>query len=276
MLARRRGDLAGNVKFIFQPAEEMAAGAPAMIEDGVLDDPPVDAIFAFHLWNFLPAGAVGLRAGPIWASVDRLRIKIVGRGGHAATPHQTIDPIPTASQVVLALQTLVSRESRLGSPVVLSITSLQAGTTWNVIPGEAVLQGTLRTFDHAQRDALVERAEDVVRGVCLAARADYEFTSEYLAPPVVNDETMTELVRGVAARELGPESIASVEQAALGDDMAFFLDRVPGCYVMMGSRNEARGLTQGHHNAAFDFDESVLPKAAHLLAATALDYLGGA
>ena len=274
MLARRRDTLAGNVKFIFQPAEEMAAGAPAMIEDGVLDDPPVDAIFAFHLWNSLPAGAVGLRPGPVWASVDRMRIKIVGRGGHAATPHQTIDPIPTASQVVLALQTLVSRESRLGSPVVLSITSLQAGTTWNVIPGEAVLQGTLRTFDHAQRDVLVERAEDVVRGICLAARAEYEFTSEYLAPPVVNDEAMTELVRDVAARELGPESIASVEQAALGDDMAFFLDRVPGCYVMMGSRNEARGLTQGHHNAAFDFDESVLPTAARLLAATALDYLG--
>ena len=218
MLARRRETLTGNVKFIFQPGRGDGCRGPGDDRGRRPRRPSGGRHLRLpDLWNFLPAGAVGLRAGPIWASVDRLRIRIVGRGGHAATPHQTIDPIPTASQVVLALQTLVSRESRLGSPVVLSITSLQAGTTWNVIPGEAVLQGTMRTFDHAQRDALVERAEEIVRGVCLAARADYEFTSEYLAPPVVNDEAMTELVRGVAARELGPDSIVSVDQAALGD-----------------------------------------------------------
>ena len=245
-----------------------------MIANGVLENRKVDGIFSFHLWNPAPVGSVIVQAGPIWAGVDQIRIRIVGHGGHGATPHQAIDPIPAASQIVMGLQTLVSRESKPTEPVVISVTALQAGTTWNVIPGEAVLQGTMRTFNRQQRDKLVERAEDLVRGICLATRTEYEFQSNYIAPPVVNDETMTHLAHKVATRELGVEQVLQVDQSTLGDDMAFFLERVPGCYIMVGSGNQPRGLDAGHHSPQFDFDEESLAIGTRILVATALEYLG--
>ena len=273
ILAQHRSEISGAVKFLFQPAEETASGAEAMIQDGALEAPKVDRVLAAHLWNFLPAGVVGLRPGAMWASVDELRIVIQGRGGHAGSPHNNIDPIPIASQVVLALQTLVSRETPPVQPALVSIGSMQGGTTWNVTPDNVVMQGTIRTFDQELRDYLVQRAEDLIRGICLATRADYEFEARPSAPPVVNDAEVTERIRTLASSLFGPDRVVTVERSMLGDDMSFFLNEAPGTYILVGSANASRGLDRPHHHHEFDFDEAALPVMTELLVAGTLDLL---
>ncbi len=273
VLAAGKDELEGSVKFLFQPAEELAQGAERMIREGVMKDPAVDAVIGVHLWNTGPVGTVSLREGPLWASADKLEIVIKGRGGHGAVPHQTIDPIPAAAQVVMALQHLISTENPAFQPAVLTIGSFHAGTAWNVIPDTVHLQGTLRAFDMAQRDSLVERAEDIVRGICVAMRTDYEFEASFLAPPVVNNADMTELVRKVALGIVGPDKVVVAEQSAMGDDQAYFQAEVPGCYILVGSGNPERGLDRPHHHPGFDFDEAALPIAVEMLASTAVEYL---
>ena len=244
-----------------------------MIKDGALRDPAVDAMVSFHLWNPLPAGTVGLRPGPLWASVDELRITIKGKGGHGAAPHNNIDPIPVAAQLVLALQTLISRESSPFQPAVLTIGSIQGGTAWNITPEQVALTGTMRTFDTAQRDAMIERVEDLVRGVCLATRTDYEFEAIFSAPPVINDPAVTETIRRVAERTFGTDRVTTVDQSMLGDDISYFFNEVPGCSIMVGSSDLERGLNKSHHHPQFDFDEAALPIGAELLIASALELL---
>ena len=246
-----------------------------MIKDGALQDPKVDAMVSFHLWNPLPTGTIGLRPGPLWASVDELRIIIKGKGGHGAAPHNNIDPIPAAAQVVLALQMLISRESSPFQPAVLTIGSFHGGSAWNVTPEQVVMAGTMRTFDTAQRDTMIERVEDIVRGVCLANRTDYEFEAIFSAPPVVNDPSITETIRSVAERIFGPERVTTADQAMFGDDISYFFNEVPGCYIMVGSSDPKRGLDKSHHHPQFDFDEAALPIGAELLIASALELLSG-
>ncbi len=273
LLAKRRDSFRGSVKFLFQPAEETATGAEKMIREGVLRDPDVDAVISTHLWNYLPVGVVGLRAGPIWASADEIRITIKGKGGHGALPHQTIDPIPVAAHVVLALQNLIARESSPLESVVFTIGSFQGGTAFNVIPSSVALAGTLRAYDMAVRDHLVERAEDIVRGICLALRCEYEFEARFACPPVVNDPEITELVRRVSQESLGDDRVVRVDQSTAGDDVAYFLNEAPGCHIMIGSANPARGLDAPHHHPRFDFDEAALPVAVEVLTGAALAFL---
>ncbi len=274
VLAGLCGSFDGAVKLFFQPAEETANGAEAMIKDGAMDDPKVDGVLSVHLWNYLPVGAVGLRPGPMWASADDIRITIKGKGGHAALPHQTIDPIPVAAQVVLALQNLVAREISPFEPVVLTFGSIQGGSAFNVIPGAVSLAGTLRAYDMALRDRIVRRAEEIVAGLCQAMRTSYTFEARLCCPPVVNDPGMTELVRTVAGRIVGPERVVTIDRSMVGDDVAFFNMRAPGCHIMVGSGNPALGLDKPHHHPQFDFDEAALPIAAEVLAACALEFLG--
>ena len=275
LLARRRAELRGSVKFLFQPAEETASGAESMIRDGAMRDPKVDAVLSAHLWNYIPVGKVGVRAGPVFSSVDDIRILIKGRGGHAGLPHQTVDPVPVAAQVILGLQHLVSREVSPFQPAVVTIGMVQGGAAFNVIPDTVSMAGTLRTFDLALRDRLVQRVEEVVRGICLAMGADYEFQARVCCPPVVNDERMAELVRRAAQAVLGIENVLTAEQSTTGDDAAYFNQEAPGCYFLVGSGNPEKGLDRPHHHAHFDFDEAALPIAVEVLARSALDYLAG-
>lgn len=268
VLWARRDRLHGNVKLVFQPAEESPGGARPMIEAGVLEDPPVAAAFGLHLWNDFPVGRVAVCPGPLLASVDKFEITIVGRGGHGAAPHQAVDPIVTAAQLILALQTVASRWVDPLQPVVLSVGSIHGGSAFNIIPDRVTLVGTLRAFDRELVARLPARVEEIVRGITAAAGATFEWQHTPYYPPTVNDRARAEVVHAAAAAVVGPERIATDTKTLGGEDMSFFLERVPGCFFFVGSNNPARGLVHPHHSSRFDVDEDALPVGMAILVGT--------
>jgi amidohydrolase len=266
VLAQRRQQFAGTVKFAFQPAEELPpGGAKGMIVQGVLENPRVDAVFGLHLWNGLPVGTIGVDAGPIMASVDRFDVMIKGVGSHGAYPHMGVDPIVIGSHVVTALQTVVSRETPPLAPVVVTVGKFQGGTAFNVIPSHAELSGTVRTVDAKIRQDMPSRLERLIRGITSAMRADYEFTYEVGYPVTVNHADMAQLAERVAAEIVGGAHVVRVGMTMGAEDMSYFLEVVPGCYVRLGSGNVEKGLIHPHHSALFNFDEAALPIGVELL-----------
>ncbi len=266
LLAERRGQLAGTVKFAFQPAEELPpGGAKAMIEEGILENPRVEAVFGLHLWNGLPVGKIGVEEGPIMASVDRFDVVIKGIGSHGAYPHMGVDPIVVGGHLIAALQTVVSREMPPLAPVVVTIGRFQSGTAFNVIPSRAELSGTVRTIDVQLRQSMPARLERLVRGVCSSMRAEYDFTYEFGYPVTVNDSHMAQFVHQVAAGIVGDGNVVAAGMTMGAEDMSYFLDAVPGCYVRLGSGNPEKGLIHPHHSALFNFDEAALPIGVELL-----------
>ncbi len=258
-LALHPQDFRGTVKIIFQPAEEGPGGAKPMIEAGVLKNPDVDAIIGLHLWNNLPLGVVGVRGGALMAAVELFRCTILGRGGHGAMPHQTIDSIVVAAQIVNALQTIVARNIDPIDSAVVTVGELHAGTADNVIADSAWLSGTVRYFNPALQGFFGDRLEAIIGGICQGHDAGYELDYWQMYPPVINDEGMADLVRSVALEVLEtPAGIAPNCQTMGGEDMSFFLQEVPGCYFFLGSANPEKGLVYPHHHPRFDFDESVL------------------
>ena len=266
--------LAGSVKFAFQPAEEASNGAQAMIADGVLDGPTVDAAFGIHLWNDLPVGTVGIMPGAIMASVDQFEIEIHGRGGHAAAPHQTIDSVLVAAHVVTGLQSLVSRRRSPLEAGIVSVTEVHAGRAFNVIPARADLRGTVRTFGGNFWEDAPRLVEETAQGIAAAfgARADVHYRR--LSGPLVNDERAAALMRDVAAELLGPDNVKHGVRTMGGEDMSFFLNRVPGCFAFVGSAPRS-GTASPHHSPTFDIDEESLVIGAELLTLTAVRYLEG-
>ncbi len=273
ILAERRSSLRGQALIVFQPAEENMGGARRMIEEGVMADPPVDRTLGFHLWNGLPVGQVGVKPGPIFAAVDEIELVVKGTGGHGAMPHQTVDPIPIAAQVIGALQLLVSREKHYAKGAVLSIGRIQGGSAFNIIASEVEMRGTLRTFDEAERRRLLARIPEVTAGVCAALNGSFEFRHLQGCPAVVNDPEVAAFVRRVAAGVVGEANLPAVVPSTVGDDMALFQLEAPGCYFLVGSANADAGLDAPHHSAQFDFDEDALSIAAETLASAALEYL---
>ena len=275
VLAHRRGDLAGNVKFAFQPAEELAAGAKPMIEDGALRDPNADAVIGLHIWSQTPVGDVGIQEGPFFASADHVVLRVRGRGGHGAMPHLNVDPLVAAAQIVVALQTLISREISPFHPAVVTFGSIHGGTASNVTADEVELQGTVRAYDAADRDHLLRRIEEVATGIAGALRATAELTMKEGIPACVNDAEMTALVRRAAEATVGEQHISRGDQRqSVSDDMALFLRAIPGCYFLLGAGNAGRGITAPHHSAHFDIDEDALPIGVEVMARAALEYLG--
>ena len=267
-------DLGGSVKFAFQPAEEASNGAQAMIGDGVLDSPKVDAAFGIHLWNDLPVGTVGIMAGPVMASVDQFEIEIIGRGGHAAAPHQTIDPVLVAAHVITALQSLISRRRNPLSEGVLSVTEVHAGRAFNVIPDRAGLRGTVRTFGGSFFEDAPRLVEDTAQGIAAAFGARATVQYHRLSSPLINNEEMSALMRDAAAGLLGSGNVREGVRTMGGEDMAFFLERVPGCFAFVGSAPKIRqGSASPHHSPTFDIDEESLVIGAELLTQTAITYL---
>ncbi|MCE2665043.1 MAG: amidohydrolase [Microcystis sp. 53602_E8] len=237
-LAQNRHDVKGIVKIIFQPAEEGPGGAKPMIEAGVLKNPDVEGIIGLHLWNNLPLGTVGVKNGALMAAVECFDLQIQGRGGHGAIPHQTVDSLLVAAQIVNALQTIVARNLNPLDAAVVTVGKLAAGTARNVIADSANLSGTV---------------------ICQSQGASYQFDYWQLYPPVINHDQMAELVESIAAQVVEtPAGIVPECQTMGGEDMSFFLQEVPGCYFFLGSANPELGLAYPHHHPRFDFDESVL------------------
>ncbi|MEO1210164.1 MAG: amidohydrolase [Cyanobacteria bacterium J06638_20] len=258
-LMNHRAQLKGTIKFIFQPAEEGPGGAKPMIEEGALQNPELDAIIGLHLWNNLPLGTVGVRTGALMAAVELFDLTIQGRGGHGAMPHQTVDAIVTASQVVTALQTIVGRNLDPIQSGVVTVGSFHAGHANNVIADSAHLTGTIRYFDPNLVDFFETRFRDVVAGVCQGQGATFSLDYRKLYPPVVNDGAIADLVRSVAETVVEPPAgVVPNCQTMGGEDMSFFLQEVPGCYFFLGSANVDRGLAYPHHHPRFDFDETAL------------------
>ena len=264
--------LPGAVKFAFQPAEEISNGAEAMIKDGVLDAPNVDAAFGIHLWNDLPAGTIALMAGPIMASVDEFEITVVGKGGHAAAPHQAIDPVLVAAHLVTALQGLVSRRRNPFEEGVVSVTQLTAGHAFNVIPARADLRGTVRTFGGAFYDAAPQLIEQTAHGIAAAFGAETDVRYRRLSKALVNDDRMTALMKRVAEEIVGPERLVDGVRTMGGEDMSFFLARVPGAFAFVGSAPAGKKGSP-HHSPTFDIDEESLVIGADLLSRTVVRYL---
>jgi amidohydrolase len=266
-LSQHRSDFAGTVKIIFQPAEEGPGGAKPMIEAGVLTNPDVNAIIGLHLWNNLPLGTIGVRSGALMAAVERFSLTIQGKGGHGAMPHQTVDAIVVGSQIVNALQTIVSRNVNPIDSAVVTVGKFQAGTAKNVIADTATLEGTVRYFNPDLVGFFQQRIDAIVAGICASYGASYDLDYINFYPPVVNDEKITELVRSVATDLVEtPLGIVPECQTMGGEDMSFFLQQVPGCYFFLGSANTAGNVAQNpnsalaypHHHPRFDFDETAL------------------
>jgi amidohydrolase len=258
-LWQNRHKLTGTVKIIFQPAEEGPGGAKPMIEAGVLKNPDVDAIIGLHLWNNLPLGTVGVRTGALMAAVELFDCKILGKGGHGAMPHQTIDPILVAAQVVNALQTIVARNINPLDAAVITVGKFEAGSARNVIADTANLSGTVRYFNPDLAETLANRIEQVIAGVCQSQSANFELDYRKIYPPVINDPLVTDLVRSLA-REVIETDLGIVPECQTmgGEDMSYFLEQIPGCYFFLGAANAAKKLDYPHHHPRFDFDETAL------------------
>ena len=259
------GQFDGTVVFIFQPAEEGGAGARAMIEDGLFKRFPVDAVFGIHNWPGMPAGHFGVTPGPIMASSNEFRIKIRGIGSHAALPHNGRDPVFTAVQIANGLQSIITRNKKPIDTAVLSITQIHAGDALNVVPDEAWLAGTVRTFTVETLDLIERRMRKIVESTAAAFDCDVEVRFNRNYPPTINDAEQARFAASVMAEVVGAENVdASVEPTMGAEDFSFMLLEKPGCYAFLGN-GEGGHRESGHgagpcmlHNASYDFNDSLL------------------
>jgi amidohydrolase len=273
-LSQHRDQWRGTVKVIFQPAEEGPGGAKPMIEAGVLKNPDVEAMIGLHVWNNLPLGTVGVRNGPLMAATELFKITVQGKGGHGALPHQTVDAIVVGAQIVNALQTIVARNIDPIQSAVVSIGKFHSGHAPNVIADMAELAGTVRYFDPRYADFFGPRIEQIVAGICQSQGATYQLDYQALYPPVVNDAAMAELVRSVALEVVETQAGVVPDCHTMGgEDMAFFLQEVPGCYFFLGAANVDQSLAYPHHHPRFDFDETALGLGVEMFARCVETYL---
>lgn len=276
LLADRRSTLPGTVKLIFQPAEETVGGARLLVEQGVLENPAVDAIFGLHVDPGMDVGWVGLRYGQRNASSDNLTITIHGRSCHGAYPAAGVDAIVAAAQVVTALQSVVSRNVDARNSAVVTLGTIEGGTQGNIVASRVRMVGTVRTLDPAIRELVLHRVREVAEGVAagLGARAEVEIDPSY--DPVINHDAMVEVVRRSAGRLLGEERVVVFDRPNMGvEDFGFYLTHVPGAFYSLGVRNREAGIVHPVHHERFDVDEECLVYGAALQVANVLDALGG-
>jgi amidohydrolase len=279
ILHAHREQLAGTLKLCFQPSEEGVngeeiGGAEMMMRDGLLDSPKVDMMLALHIWNEEPLGWLGIAGGPMMAGAELFTVKVTGKGGHGAIPHAAIDPIVALAHIVTALQTIVSRNVDPLDTAVVSVTNLHSGTTFNVIPQEATLEGTIRTFDSGTRQKVLARFEQIVRGTAEMLGCQADVAIKRITPALVNDMSISEKVQAASRRVLPDSDLRTAGYLTMGaEDAAFLLEKVNGCFFFVGSANQERRLTYGHHHPKFDFDEEALVRGTALMAAAAFDLL---
>lgn len=271
LLAGLKDQLSGTIKFMFQPAEEWPGGAKPMIEAGILENPRVDYAVACHLWPELPVGTFGVKSGVMMSAASVFDVEITGKGGHGAMPHLCVDALDTACQVVNALQRVVSRQLNPMTPSVVTVGSLHAGSVANAIPEKAKLSGTTRTFDKDIWAAYPKILEPVIKGVCDAMGASYEFKFTQGYPPLENDSDMVAMVKASMEKVVGANQIKEPASTMGAEDLSFVFERTKGCYFWIGSGFEGCAPL---HNSKFDFDESVLLLGVETFVQLALDILG--
>jgi len=281
ILNAHKNELAGAVKFCFQPSEEgnngeEIGGAEMMMKDGVLENPKVDMTLSMHLWNEKPLGWVHVAKGPVMAGAEEFKVKIIGRGGHGAIPEAAVDPIVCAAQIVSAAQTIISRNVSPTETAVVSFTVINGGTAFNVIPQEVMMEGTIRTFEPSVREKVVKRFEELITGVASAMGCQAEVYVKRLTPALINAQDITGIVQETARRTLGAPQFMHDNAPYLtmgAEDMAYMQEKVKGCYFFIGSNNTEKHLDYGHHHPKFDFDEQALINGAALMSAAVMDIL---
>jgi amidohydrolase len=269
-VAERRDDVAGTLVFCFQPAEEGKGGAKAMVEEGFLERFGVERAYGLHLFSQLSTGVLGFREGPFYASSDSIEIRIHGHGGHGAAPHLSVDPILVAAEFVASVQKVVSRQIDPLEPAVVTIGAIHGGTTHNVIPSTVSLLGTVRAFDAGVRERMAERIERVLRGVCDASGATYEFAYLWRYPVTSNDVEQTRYARALAERTFGAGRAITSDKHMGAEDFSFFAERVPATYFVLGCGRDP-STSFPHHHGKFDIDEAALETGARMMAELALD-----
>jgi hippurate hydrolase len=280
-LAEHR-DFDGTINFIFQPAEEGGSGARLMIEDGLFEKCPMDAVFGVHNWPGMPVGNFGIRPDAIMASSNTFEVVINGRGSHAAQPHRSADPVMVAVQIAQAWQTIVSRNVNPNDSAVLSVTQIHAGSAVNVIPDNAVLSGTVRTFSIGVLDLVESRMKTIAEGIAAAFDVDLNFTFDRMYPPLVNHPEEAALAADVMRALVGADHVDdNVEPAMPAEDFSFYMQHKPGCYAFIGNGDgstrlpgQASGACQ-LHNASYDFNDAALPVGVSYWVMLAQTYLSG-
>jgi amidohydrolase len=274
ILSKIKDTLNGNVKFIFQPAEEVAGGAKIMVEEGVLEKPPkVDAIIAMHVWPGIDEGTIGVKPGTAMAAMDKFEITVRAPGGHGAMPHLTSDPVVAAAQIINSLQTVVSRSIDPIQPVVFSVCMIQGGHAFNIIPEEVRMVGTARTLDEAVKAKAVERIKDILKGVGEAMGVECQFNYMDGCPALTNDPEMIGLVKRAGAAVVGSENVLELDPTMGGEDFTYFARAVPGAMFCLGVRDVEAGLTSPVHRSTFNVSARALTTGAAMLAQAALMYL---
>lgn len=271
LLMKHKNLLGGTIKLVFQPAEEGLGGAERMISEGVLVNPKPDNALGLHIWNGLPLGSIVVTSGAFMAGADMFSIKVMGQGSHGAAPHLGRDPITAASQIVNGLNSITSRNVDPFETAVVSVTAIQGGATFNVIPPLVEIKGTIRSFRPAVRERVLERMGEIIQGTAAAMACEVEFEIVDLTPPVVNDADLSSLVRQQAISILPETEVIDGWRTMVSEDMALLMADVPGCYFFVGSKNEKKGLVFGHHHPKFDFDERALVYGVALISAAAIE-----
>jgi amidohydrolase len=273
LLSQYRDKIAGRVKFVFQPAEEIAEGANAMIKDGVLESPRADVAVGLHLWNDLPLGTIGMTSGGLMAGSSIISLKITGKGGHGAQPQLSVDPVVCAAHIITAIQTILSRNVDPADTGVISITKVRAGETHNVIPQTAELTGTMRAFKTEVRDLMTQRMHEIVNGVAAAMNCTAELKVDHLTIPVINDQEVVDRLSHKFGQMVGEDKLDHDIRLMVGEDVSYLMKDMPSLFFLVGSANSARGLNYGHHHPRFDFDEDALPLGVALLSAAVGEYV---
>ncbi|RKD21929.1 amidohydrolase [Caminicella sporogenes DSM 14501] len=274
ILSEFKDELHGNVKFLFQPAEESQGGANRMINEGVLENPKVDAAIGAHVWPIVESGKIGIKYGSMMAAPDKFTLTIYGKGGHGAEPHNCIDPISIACQAYMSLQTIVSRKINPIEPAVISITMFNAGSAHNVIPDRVEMVGTVRTLTNELREEIPKMMESIIKGITEANGGSYEFEYIPYYPPVINNDEITDVVKHAGEEILGKDNVVELKNPTMGgEDFSYFQQKVPGAFFVVGTYNENKKITKPLHSPYFNIDEDILSKASAVLAESALLYL---
>jgi amidohydrolase len=270
LIADRKDELAGTLCLVFQPAEEGQGGAQAMIDDGLFERFGIERAYGLHLSSKYPTGALGFRAGPMYASSDSIEIDVIGVGGHGSAPHEAVDPIYTAASFVTSLQQIVARQLDPIEPAVISIGSIHGGTIHNVIPRTCRMLGTVRAFAEEVRLQMPERIERVLSACCSASGATYGFTYLHRYPVTENDPEQTAYARALATTVVGEELTIEVSKLMGAEDFSFYANRVPSCFYTLGVQG-GTSTAHPHHSSLFDIDERALPNGVAMMTALALD-----
>ncbi|MBU5269163.1 amidohydrolase [Clostridium sporogenes] len=273
VLSELKDEIKGTVKFIFQPAEEIANGAKTMIKEGALENPKVDGIFGMHIWSDVKVGQVAIDEGAVMASGDVWELTIKGKSCHGSSPWQGVDAITCAAAVIQGMQTIVSRVNDARDPIVINIGTINAGERFNVVPGKAQITGMNRTFTADTRKKLPGLTEKMIKSICEAYGCEYEFKYDFICSPTTNHEETTKIAKEALAKLIGEENVVSIGKQMGSEDFSEYVEKIPGTIMFLGGRNEEKGCCYSHHSNFFNIDEDALPIGAASYAQFAIDYL---